>query len=126
MWKPQGQWILAVTCWVLISPLIAWVHAQEMTSNPPPHPGGKSTPTPAQGMPSDEAVVPAQPPQSVLRERPELPLIAHDPSAVFQAILAQPVSPALANLPDDGKLVGVDGYRDPLDAPVAGAAGGPV
>ncbi|HYP68866.1 MAG TPA: hypothetical protein VEP67_11540 [Thiobacillaceae bacterium] len=106
--------------------MIAWVHAQEMTSNLPPHPGGKSTPTPAQGMPSDDAVAPAQPPQPVLMERPEPLLIAHDPSAVFQAMPAQAVSPALANLPDDGKLVGVDNYRDPLDAPVAEAAGGSV
>jgi hypothetical protein len=56
-------------------------------------------------------------------ERPEPRLITHDPVAVFQTMPAQPVSPALANLPDGGKLVGVDGYRDPLDVPVAGAAG---
>jgi hypothetical protein len=59
-------------------------------------------------------------------ERPESPWIAHDPVAVFQAMPAQLVSPARANLPDDGKLVGFNGYCDPLDAPVAEAAGGPV
>ena len=126
MWKPQEHWVLAVTSRVLIPALIAWVHAQEMTPNPPPHPKGKSTPMPAQDMPPDEAVAPAQPPQPVPKERPEPLLIAHDPSAVFQALPAQPVSPAVANLPDDGKLVGVDGYCDPLDVSAAEAAGGPV
>ena len=97
MWKPQGYWILTVTSLVLIPALITWVHSQEMTPNPPSHPGGKSTPTPAQGMLSDDAVAPAQPPQPIPRERPEPALLAHDPAAVFQAMPAQPVSPALAN-----------------------------
>ena len=125
MWKPQGHWILAVTSPGADTRFDRLIPPSGEDPQPAAPPRGKSTPTPAQGMPSDEAVVPAQPPQPVLMERLEPSRIAHDPSAVFQATSAQPVSPARANPPDDGKLVGFDGYRDPLDAPFAEAAGGP-
>ncbi|HYQ91541.1 MAG TPA: hypothetical protein VES89_05555, partial [Candidatus Competibacteraceae bacterium] len=106
MWKPQGHWVLAATLLVLIPSLRAWVHSQELAPNSPPHMGRKSTPTPNQGMTPSDAVAQAQQPQPVPADRPEQHLTTHDQSAVFQATQAQPVSPALANQPDDGKIMG--------------------
>src|SRR5512143_534530 len=87
-----------------------------MPPTPPSPRGKKSAVTPAQGITSGDAVAQAQQPQPVPVNRPEQHLTAHDQSAVFQATQAQPVSPALANQPDDGKIMGFDFYRDPLDA----------
>lgn len=116
MSKHQGRWVLVVLSLTLIPAVMAWVQAQEMRSNSPSHPDRKSTPPPAQGMTVNDAVAQAQHPQSVPVDRPEQQLTDHDRSAVFQAPQAQPVSPALANQPDDGKIVGFDFYRDPLNA----------
>jgi cytochrome c peroxidase len=70
----------------------------------------------ANGKPPFDAVAEAQTPKPVPTDRPESKKSDHDRSGVFQATGAQPASGALANQPDQGKVLGFDFYRDPLDA----------
>jgi cytochrome c peroxidase/peptidoglycan hydrolase-like protein with peptidoglycan-binding domain len=63
-----------------------------------------------------EAVQEAQTPRAVPQDRPEQQRSAHDRSDIFQAMQAQPSSPAFADQPDQGKVLGFDFYRDPLNA----------
>lgn len=69
----------------------------------------------AQKIPPD-AVAAAQTPQAVPLERPEQQKSKHDQSAAFKAENATPSSRALAEQPDEGKILGFDFYRDPLNA----------
>jgi cytochrome c peroxidase/peptidoglycan hydrolase-like protein with peptidoglycan-binding domain len=63
-----------------------------------------------------EAVQEAQTPRMVPQDRPEQQRSAHDRSDRFQATQAQPSSPAFADQPDEGKVLGFDFFRDPLNA----------
>jgi hypothetical protein len=63
-----------------------------------------------------EAVQAAQTPRAVPPERPEQQRSAHDRSDRFQPTQALPSSPAFANQPDEGKVLGFDFSRDPLNA----------
>jgi cytochrome c peroxidase/peptidoglycan hydrolase-like protein with peptidoglycan-binding domain len=63
-----------------------------------------------------EAVQEAQTPRAVPQERPEQQRSAHDRSDRFQATQAQPSSPAFADQPDEGKVLGFEFARDPLNA----------
>jgi cytochrome c peroxidase len=63
-----------------------------------------------------DAVREAQTPREVRRQRPEQNLTEHDQSDVFSAAQAPPVSPALGDQPDQGKIKGFDFFRDPLNA----------
>ncbi len=63
-----------------------------------------------------DAVAEAQTPKPVAADRPEAKKSDHDRSAVFQATNAQPASGALASQPDQGKVLGFEFYRDPLNA----------
>ena len=63
-----------------------------------------------------EAVQAAQTPRAVPQDRPEQQRSAHDRSDRFQATQAQPSSPAFADQPDEGKVLGFDFSRDPLNA----------
>jgi cytochrome c peroxidase len=67
--------------------------------------------------PPYDAVADAQTPRAVAAERVEQQKTEHDRSDVFAATKARPVSPALKNQPEQGKIAGFDFYRDPLDAP---------
>jgi cytochrome c peroxidase len=58
----------------------------------------------------------AQTPQAVPAQRPEQQPSAHDRSNVFAAAQALPASQALSAQPDQGKTLGFDFYRDPLNA----------
>lgn len=69
----------------------------------------------ASGQPRD-AVVEAQTPRETPITRPEQKKDEHDRSNVFAAPNAMPSSPAFENQPDDGKMLGFDFYRDPLNA----------
>jgi Putative peptidoglycan binding domain len=63
-----------------------------------------------------EAVQEAQTPRAVPQERPEQQRSAHDRSEVFQATQALPSSPAFVDQPDEGKALGFEFARDPLNA----------
>ncbi len=64
--------------------------------------------------PSRDAVEAAQTPTGVPAERPEQRLTDHDKAVAKKA--APPSSPALATQPDEGKVLGFDLARDPLNA----------
>jgi cytochrome c peroxidase len=66
--------------------------------------------------PATDAVQEAQIPRTVPVERPEQQKSAHDRSDIFLATQATPSSNALVGQPDDGKVLGFDFYRDPLNA----------
>ncbi|GAW69078.1 cytochrome B6 [Geoanaerobacter pelophilus] len=70
---------------------------------------------PARKAPYD-AVQDAQTPREVARTRPEQQKNQHDNSDLFMATKAEPSSTAFKNQPDEGKILGFDFYRDPLDA----------
>lgn len=72
----------------------------------------RSTP----GEPLPDAVEEVQTPRAVPLDRPEQQLSAHDQSPQFVAPNAQPSSTAFKNQPDEGKVLGFDFYRDPLNA----------
>ena len=63
-----------------------------------------------------DAVQEAQTPRTVPEERPEQRKSAHDRSNIFQASQGLPASQALPNQPDQGKILGFDFSRDPLNA----------
>ena len=71
---------------------------------------------PSSRRPPEDAVMDAQTPREVPRNRPEQQRGSHDQSDVFSATRAQPSSTAFKNQPDEGKILGFDFYRDPLDA----------
>ena len=75
----------------------------------------QNQPTSRPGVMPD-AVQEAQTPRTVLEERPEQRKSAHDRSNIFQASQGLPASQALPNQPEQGKVLGFDFYRDPLNA----------
>lgn len=70
---------------------------------------------PEQAIPPD-AVAAVQTPQSVPITRPEQQKTARDRSDIFEPNNAMSSSPAFANQPEQGKFLGFDFARDPLDA----------
>ncbi|WP_129128451.1 cytochrome B6 [Geomonas oryzae] len=74
----------------------------------------------AEGQPSrkapPDAVMEAQTPRDVPATRPEQQRGNHDQSDIFKATTAEPSSTAFKNQPDEGKILGFNFYRDPLDA----------
>jgi cytochrome c peroxidase len=66
--------------------------------------------------PAREAVQEAQTPRDVPITRPEQKKSAHDQSDIFKAQKAQPSSTAFQQQPDEGKVLGFEFYRDPLNA----------
>jgi hypothetical protein len=66
--------------------------------------------------PRPDAVQEAQIPRTVPVERPEQQQSAHDRSPLFLTPQAAPSSQALAGQPEEGKVLGFDFYRDPLNA----------
>jgi cytochrome c peroxidase len=86
----------------LILPAALLVLAQAPAQTPPPL------------LP--DAVQEAQTPRDVPQTRPEQQLSDHDKSDIFTAGKAVPLTPALADQPDQGKVTGFDFYRDPLNA----------
>lgn len=72
--------------------------------------------TAEQAAPQD-AVAEAQTPRQDQAVRPEQKKSDHDQSAIFSATNAQPSSTAFAEQPDQGKILGFDFYRDPLNSP---------
>jgi cytochrome c peroxidase len=65
---------------------------------------------------SPDAVLEAQTVHPAAVTRPEQKKDEHDRSHVFDAKNAMPSSPAFASQPDNGKVLGFDFYRDPLNA----------
>jgi hypothetical protein len=72
-----------------------------------------------QGRPKlgHDAVAEAQSVRDVRSDRPEQQRSVHDESDVFLAPKALFSSQALAKQPDQGQILGVDFYRDPLNSP---------
>jgi cytochrome c peroxidase len=75
----------------------------------------EQTTPPAQRAPHD-AIQDFQTPREVPKTRPEQQKNPHDSSDIFKATNAEPASTAFADQPDQGKILGFDFYRDPLDA----------
>ena len=71
--------------------------------------------SPSANLPPD-AVQDAQSPRDVQATRPEQQKNEHDRSDAFSAPKAMPSSTAFAQQPDQGKVVGFDLSRDPLNA----------
>jgi hypothetical protein len=63
-----------------------------------------------------DAVQEAQNPREVQSTRPEQQQTPHDQSDIFGAASAPSSSPVLETQPDQGKMLGFDFARDPLDA----------
>lgn len=63
-----------------------------------------------------DSVMQTQKPSEVSTNRIEQKKTKHDSSNLFSATQAQPNSSALEFQPDEGKVVGFDFYRDPLNA----------
>jgi cytochrome c peroxidase len=72
---------------------------------------GQQRPAPAR-----DAVEDAQTPRPAASKRPEQQKTAHDQSNIFSGADAPPSSPAFDNQPDQGKMLGFDLSRDPLNA----------
>jgi hypothetical protein len=66
--------------------------------------------------PAPDAVQEAQTPRQVQSTRPEQQQTPHDQSDIFAGPSAPPSSPVLETQPDQGKMLGFDFARDPLDA----------
>lgn len=71
---------------------------------------------PAVVPPPFDAIADAQTPRAVPQSRPEQQKSAHDRADLYRAEKAVPSSLALAGQPDQGKMLGFDFYRDPLNA----------
>jgi cytochrome c peroxidase len=71
---------------------------------------------PSPPAPSRDAVEQAQQPSGVAATRPEQNKTPHDLSDIFDARQAEPASPAFDEQPEDGKNLGFDFFRDPLNA----------
>ena len=89
----------------MASVVLLLVLAVVVRSPQAPHPGARP-----------DAVQDAQIPRTVPVERPEQQKAAHDRSPLFLAPQAVPASQALAGQPEEGKVLGFDFYRDPLNA----------
>lgn len=63
-----------------------------------------------------DAVMDAQMPREVPKTRPEQQINQHDRSDVFSGTKADPSSTAFKRQPDEGKMLGFDFYKDPLNA----------
>lgn len=63
-----------------------------------------------------DAVMEAQTPRDVPKTRPEQQMNQHDRSDVFSGTKADPSSTAFKRQPDEGKMLGFDFYKDPLNA----------
>ncbi len=72
----------------------------------------KQTPPSRPADPAAEAVRVVQVPQ----DRPEQKLTEHDQSQLFDPTRPAPITPALQDQPDAGRLLGFDFARDPLNA----------
>jgi len=66
--------------------------------------------------PAADVVQEAQTPRQVQITRPEQQQTPHDQSDIFSATSAPPSSPAFDTQPDQGKMLGFDFARDPLNA----------
>jgi hypothetical protein len=66
--------------------------------------------------PAADVVQDAQTPRQVQITRPEQQQTPHDQSDIFSATNAPPSSPAFETQPDQGKMLGFDFARDPLNA----------
>ena len=65
---------------------------------------------------SQDAVQEAQVQREAPSKRPEQQKNSHDQSDIFSGTVAPPTSPVLQNQPDEGKMLGFDFARDPLNA----------
>lgn len=79
-------------------------------------PGHAQDGTARGAAPPRDAVVEAQSPRQVRVTRPEQRLTDHDRSPDFSPDKPAPSSPAFGNQPDDGRMLGFDFARDPLNA----------
>jgi cytochrome c peroxidase len=101
--KRQGMAAVLAVLLVLATVLVssqAWTQQKAMPPQGPPH----------------DAVMEAQTTREVPITRPEQHKNDHDRWDIFDATKAEPSSNAFKGQPDQGKILGFDFYRDPLDA----------
>jgi cytochrome c peroxidase len=105
-----------IASFIAVSVIATVVHSQETdTPNNPTDNRSQTGSPPATGLSAD-AVDSAQRPSPVAKRRPEQNPSAHDKSDVFSSQNAIPSSTAFGNQPDQGKTLGFDFYRDPLNS----------
>src|SRR4051794_33868007 len=90
----------AITGVVLTMSLAAWAQPSPKRSPAPPH----------------DAIAEVQTPRTPPEARLEQKKTEHDRADLFSAANAPPSSTALAAQPDQGKVLGFDFYRDPLNS----------
>jgi hypothetical protein len=81
---------------------------------------GQDDPAKAKAPPKGKAPDPAAEAVAVAgskADRPELRLTEHDKSAIFDPTKPAPVTPALKDQPNSGRILGFEFSRDPLGAP---------
>src|SRR5215203_800862 len=82
--------------------------------------GLRAVQPPAGGRPQPkapfDAVTDAQTPRTVATDRPEQRKTPHDDSDQFKPNQPAPLTPAFADQPDGGRMLGFDFARDPLNA----------
>jgi cytochrome c peroxidase len=101
----QTRSIVTLKIFVVSSFLAAWGWSQQAPDR-----------RQQQGTPKRDAVVDAQTTQNVPVTRPEQRKTEHDRSGIFKDTNAESSSPVLNNQPEQGKMLGFDFYRDPLNA----------
>ncbi len=98
-WHPAAGMVFALAAGFLAFAASA-LRGQQPAATPPP-------------TPHDPAAE-AQSPRKVLVERPEQRPNEHDRSGVFDPVMIPPVSPALNDQPEKGRMMGFDFGRDAL------------
>lgn len=101
----QTRLIVTLKIFVVTLFLAVWAWSQQAQDRRPP-----------QGAPPRDAVVDAQTTRGVQVTRPEQRKTEHDRSDIFKAASAAPSSQAFDNQPDQGKMLGFDFARDPLNS----------
>jgi cytochrome c peroxidase len=101
----QTRSIVTLKIFVVILFLAAWGWSQQAPDRQR-----------AQGTQTRDAVVDAQTTKDVPVTRPEQRKTEHDLSDIFKAPSAEPSSPDLNNQPEQGKMLGFDFARDPLNS----------
>jgi cytochrome c peroxidase len=101
----QTHSIITLKIFVVILFLAAWGWSQQAPDRRAP-----------QGTQTRDAVVDAQTTKDVPVTRPEQRKTEHDLSDIFKAPSAESSSPALNNQPEQGKMLGFDFARDPLNS----------
>jgi cytochrome c peroxidase len=116
-----SRWIAAGSSVVLLGGMAMLAFSQQPAPRPRPRPAADAPArAPADGQarprPAADAVEDAQTPRDAEAKRPEQKRSKHDQSDVFAPDNAEPITTALKDQPDEGKVPGFDFSKDPFGA----------